>query len=502
MKKLLIVLLILLMLAGCGTKQEVETETNGEDETVERTDLKILAPFEPYTLENVETIDTAIVLRNIYATLYRLDSNDQLTTELAESYTVNKDFTVYTFTLKDGLLFSDGSPLTSEDVKYSWDRSKEMGNEYFLEIENVETPDEKTVVVTLSYPNNAFLYDVGSEHMSVMSKAAIEAGMDVAFCPNITSGAYYVESWDMDGHHIYLKANENYVMGAPAIKDVCITYVRDAAYHQLLLDGTYDYVTNISSGHGDVPYLKVAENIDLITYDNRSWMFMSLNQNNPYLADNNVRKAIVSAIDVEYIITSVVNGQATPAPLIVAGGIEGYLPGFNESPYDVKAAREYMAQSNYPNGFTMTLEITDGEKVAEAIKTLLKEINIEVEIELVDLDTLYGDVLGGDYDAGFLSYSMYSGHMSHAIPLFDEGYLNIAMSPDTTIGKLMTQSLGVSDAAERDALLSEAYTLMREQWPYVGLYWTTVYDAKVSNLKLKAPVTSERFILSDMYWEQ
>ncbi|MDO4493952.1 MAG: ABC transporter substrate-binding protein [Clostridia bacterium] len=466
-----------------------------------RTDLKIYTDLEPKDLDKDVSVGTAVMFRNLYGNLYRLDSNNRIVPELAEGYTVNDDCTVYTFTLKEGLRFSDGSPLTAEDVRYTYTRDMEAKLDYYTTFESVEAPDERTVVITLKEPNNSLLPDMTAEHMAVMSKAAIEGGMDVANLPTVTSGAYTVEKWDKENHTIYLKSNPYFVNGEPAIRDVVVYHKLKGSIADALLNGTLDYASDLSNDAEDLPLLKLAEGIDLMPYDNCSWNFIALNQEKPHYADDNVRRAIACALDLDYIISAAVDGQGTPAPLMTTGAITGYLPGFNDSPYDVKKAREYMAASAFPDGFTMTLEIGDasGQKVAEAVKTLLKEIKIEVEIVPEDGYVLVENALSGQYDAAFLSYSMYSGQISHVIPLFSNGELHLSRGNDTEIGDLLQRSLGV-DAEERDELLKQAYTMMRDKWSYIGLFWVTVYDAKVEGLELTEPVVSEKYILSNMYW--
>ncbi|MDO4484667.1 MAG: ABC transporter substrate-binding protein [Clostridia bacterium] len=496
MKKIIAVMMALAMLmSSFGAFAEQESAPV-------RTDLNVFSDLEPETLDVDVSVSTAILFRNIYATLYRLNAYNQMVPELAESYSVNDDYTEYTFVLKDNIFFSDGTPITAEDVKYTYDRGIETAIDYFYAIKSVETPDSKTVVITLNEPSNAFMADMVSEHMSVMSKAAIEGGMDVANCPKITSGAYYVTEWDKDNHRIHLQANPYYLNGEPAIKTVTICYKLDGPAYEAILNGTIDYVTNIANDSDEIAYMRAADSIELMPYDNNSWNFLALNQLQPWYADVNVRRAIACALDLEYIIGIALDGQGTPAPLIITGAISGYLPGFSDSPYNLKQAKEYMAASSYPDGFTMTLEISDttGAKVAEAVKTLLQEINIDVVIVEEDGNLLVNNALDGTYDATFLSYSMYSGNISHAIPLYSSGELHISRGNDTEIGDLMQRSLAV-DGDERDALLSQAYTMMRDQWPYIGLYWITVRDAKALNLKLTEPIVSEKYILSNMYWE-
>lgn len=500
MKKLISLMLLcalLFFLPACSKNQD----STAEKVNSVRNDLTLYSRMEPKTLDQHESmeISTALLIRNLYANLYRINSDGQIVPELAENYKVNKDYTEYTFKLKKDIFFSDGTPITAGDAAFTYQRAMDSHIDYYKVLKNVQVLDDRTFVITLHKPNNSFLHDMTVEYMCVMSKAAIEGGMDVANKPTVTSGAYFVEKWDKGNHCISLKANPHFLNGEAQIKNVIICYKLDKESYKALLDGTVDYLANVTVN--EVPYLRAADEVDLIGFDNYSWNLLTLNQNKPYYADDKVRQAICCALDLNYIIDTALDGLGTPAPIMVNSSIHGYIRGFDTQIYDLKKAKECMKASAYPNGFTMMLEVADEEwyRVGKAIQTQLKEIGIDVVIVRGDLKTLLAHLFAYDYDAIVTSYSMSSGDVSHAIPLFSKGGLHFSQGDDYEIGEILQRSLAVEEK-EKNELLSKAYTLMRQKNSYIGLYWPTVFDAKAANLKLKSPVTSEKYILANMFW--
>lgn len=265
--------------------------------------------------------------------------------------------------------------------------------------------------------------------------------------------------------------------------------------------GEVDYLASVSVDQ--IPYLQADDDVDLIAYDNFAWNFMMMNENDPHFADQKVRNAIYYALDLKYIIDTALDGRGTPAPVPVNGSIAGYMEGCNDTEFDLIKAKECMAESSYPDGFDMTIKVgsDEWEKVAEEIGTLLSEIGIHITIEKEDLNQLVSEITEHSYETAIVSYSMSSGTVLHAAPLFHPGdSLNFAASTDGEITDLLEKASSVKPE-EKEELLSKAYQLMKEKNIYIGLYWPTIYDAKNSKLKQKAPVTSEKFIIANMYWE-
>lgn len=502
---------LIFMLTSCQTNKNEsdnkKAQTVSSDapkaEKTKKDSVVIYSGLSPRTLDQHDSTDvsTAILIRNLYANLYRLDKNGNVVPELAKSYKVNSDYTKYTIRLREGLKFSDGSPLTATDVAYTYKRGMKSNVTYYEILKSVKAKNDDTVEITLKDSNNSFLNDLTVEYMCVMSKKAIEDGMNVAKLPTVTSGAYTVCSWEKD-KSIELKANPYYFAGEPSIKKARIVYkLSEENAYTALKNGSIDYIASASTN--DVPYLKADDSIELVSYDNLAWKFLSLNQKKKELADEKVRRAIYCALDLNYIIDSALDGMGTPAPLMVNGSISGYIHGCEETEFNLKKAKKYMAESAYPDGFELTIEAGNDEyeKVAGEIKKLLSQIKIRVIIKKMEINEVLDDMYSHKYESAIISYSMSSGNVSHVAPMFKKGNaLNFACSKDDRIGELLEKSIAVKER-QRNAILNKAYKLMKEQNIYIGLYWPTIYDAKDIDLKQREVVNSEKFVIANMYWE-
>lgn len=507
MTGVLIIVMLSMSVAGCGTSgQDSKSSDNQKQEQKSekkktRDDVVIYSALVPDTLDqhNSVTVATAVYIRNLYANLYRLDADGNIKPELAKGYSVNDDYTKYTITLKDGIKFSDGSPITADDVVYTYRRGMKSEVTYYEALKSVKKKDDRTVVITLNKPNNEFLNDLTVEYMCVMSKAAIEGGMDVATHPDVTSGAYTVEKWD-SGKSLVLKANPYYFNGEPAIKTAKVLFeLPEENAYQSLKKGKVDYLTSVSVDQ--VPYLQADDNVELIAYDNFAWNFMMLNEKDPHFADQKVRNAIYYALDLDYIIDTALDGRGTPAPVPVNSSIAGYVEGCSDTEFNLTKAKKCIAESGYPDGFDMTINVSDDEKVAKEIGTLLSEIGIRVKVKKMDVNKLIEAAVGHKYEAAITSYSMSSGTITHAAPLFHpKDSLNLAANKDSEIADLLEKASSVKPD-KKPKLLEKVYKLMKEKNIYIGLYWPTIYDAKDADLKQKVPVTSEKFIIANMYWK-
>lgn len=500
MKKLLSMLLVLVMMAalavGCASPAEQGGDVPAADAPAAsgRTDANVQIFAEPDTLDIHRTaaVISHALCRDIYAGLVRME-NGEIVADLAESWEWNADYTEITFQLKEGILFSDGTPITAEDVVYSFNRGIEAGfGTYYVYIENLAAKGEREVVITLNQPYSVFLSSMCTTYFSVMSKAAVEAGMDVGFLPNVTSGAYYVEKWET-GAGITLKANPNYYRGEAAVKDVELLFMTDENTALIALEsGDIDYMMGGAGtlAGSSIQYLEGVENCSLLPFASTAYNFLSLNQNVEYFADKNVRKAIDCAINREDIILAALDGYGTPAGIPVLPSLGGYVDGFAPTAYDVEAAKQYMAASAYPNGFTFTIQACSDQwtKVAQVIQSELKEIGITVNIEEMEVGTVITNMSTNNYEAAIMSWANGSGDVSNTASMYIQGdALCFAGLKDNRLGELFDESLRTTDA-ERDAVLKEAYTIIMDEVPYVSLFWPTSYYATAKGLTVGAEI--------------
>ena len=324
-----------------------------------------------------ETLPT-IIHKATYDTLVSFPpgSVEQVVPSLAESWEISDDGTVYTFTLADGAVFSNGDPVTADDVVFSFNRLKNVvGNPSFLAetVASVEAPDEKTVVLTLEQPDPSILAKLVFGGYSVVNKAEAEAqgatdSEDAAtadtaeewFNQNSAgSGAYVLESWE-PGVETVLVRNENYWGEPAAIERVIIRNIPEAATQKIQLEaGDIDIAMDLSSDQ--VPSLQ--ENADVAVYEGLSdtLIFLKGNQD-PEIggpaSDPLVMEAVRNAIDYEGVRLLSGGQAASPASMLPVGFLGAYEANAGIT-RDVEKAQALLAEAGYADGLDIEIAYPD-----------------------------------------------------------------------------------------------------------------------------------------------
>ena len=473
-------------LAACGgsasTAASTETSTaasteaaTGEESTGTASGFTVQLGSNPETLDPAlnSAIDGANTLITVFEPLLLIDENNEVIPGQAESYTVSDDGLVWTFTMRDGLKWSDGSDLTAKDFEYSFKRlaapdtaapyaetvvgmidgyADATGNPDadgnmttepdFDALNVVASEDGKTLTVTLSYPCAYFDKLAAFAAMSPVQQATVEANGD-AWCTQpdtyVCNGPYYISDW-VPSERIVLTKNPNYVGGWDSSKIVSDTIT------MLLLEDSSASYTAYNSGEAqlvkdvptdEIPSLTKAEDggdfyVDTIlgTY------YVSLNDAIEPFNDVNVRKALSLAIDRDYVANTIMQGTYTPAYNLVGPGIVDESGMFYDNANDGKtyisddyeanleAAKQALADAGYPNGEGFpTIEYSTNDAgyhtpVAEYLQQAWGELGITVNINKVEWASFTPLRRAGDYDASRNGWVMDYNDPSNMLELF------------------------------------------------------------------------------------
>lgn len=331
--------------------------------------------------------DDNLVLANVYDCLLALEADGSLSPALAESYAVSSDGLTYTFNLRHGVKFHDGSIMTAGDVKFTFDKGATgpLGKALFINYDHCNIIDDYTVEIVLSSAFAAFPYGVASRLGGICSKSYWEKVGDDGYMEKpIGTGAYKFVEY-INGDHVTLEAFENHWRGAPAIKNVKIALVSDVNTQILgLQNGDYDVMRGPSieqCGRFDkVNGIKtsIADSTARITVNLNAWSGIG--------TDRNFRKAVQAAINKDDINAAVNNGAATILTVDICPMYGGYPDHIKGVAYDVEAAKAYLAKSLYkgePFAITCTAGTTY-ETVAKVIQEQLLSIGINCTVEAVD----------------------------------------------------------------------------------------------------------------------
>ena len=487
----------------------------------------------PETLDPAlnSAIDGANTLITVFEPLLLIDENNEVIPGQAESYTVSDDGLTWTFTMRDGLKWSDGSDLTAKDFEYSFkrlaapdtaapyaetvvgmidgyadatgnpDKQGNMTTEPDFDALNVvASEDGKTLTVTLSYPCAYFDKLAAFAAMSPVQQATVEANGD-AWCTEpdtyICNGPYCISEW-VPSERIVLAKNPNYVGGWDSSK-----IVSDTITLLLLEDSSASY-TAYNSGEAqlikdvptdEIPSLTKAEDggdfyVDTIlgTY------YLSLNDQKEPFNDVNVRKALSLAIDRDYVANTIMQGTYTPAYNLVGPGIvdesgmfydnanggKTYISEDYEA--NLEAAKQALADAGYPNGEGFpVIEYSTNDAgyhtpVAEYLQQAWGELGITVNINKVEWASFTPMRRAGDYDASRNGWVMDYNDPSNMLDLFCSGNGNNDGKYSNPDFDAAIDASRVADSAEHFAQLHKAEDILMEDMgclpiAYYNDYW-------------------------------
>jgi len=344
----------------------------------------------------------------VYDSLLRYKMNGEVVPALAESWEILDDNKTYIFHLRPNVHFHNGELLTAEDVEFSLRMILDPTTGAFLHsdlsasVEEIHAIDASTVRITLKEPNAAFLGLLGMVHASIVSKDWVEAGHDLNH-EMMGTGAFKFVSWE-PGVRLVLRKNEDYwIPGLPYLDGITFIPIKDEDVRvNALIAHEVDFI--------DFPPWKAWDAIEAtpgLTVDKTANFAMVLffNPNAGALGDPRVRQAIKYAIDDRVIADVVFFGHAQPS----GGGL--LPPGHWATSEDIQSffsynpdkSRQLLAEAGYPNGFSMKLLATSTygmhRMTAEVVQDLLKQVGIEVVLELEEWGTTIERRAKGDYEA-------------------------------------------------------------------------------------------------------
>ena len=484
---------------------QAETEANGAQEMV------FVLSNEPDGIDPGVTNNSfaSTFLVNCFEGLVTYDATGTVVPGNAESWDISEDGTVYTFHLRDGLKWSDGTDLTAEDYVYALQRvlNPETAGQYVdivtayvknakeyyageatAEELGVKAVDPQTLEITLIQPTSFFIDLLTMWVFDPVQKATIEANGDQwTASPEtyVCNGPFKITEMNM-GESMVLEKNEHYwdaenvTMEKVTLRYNLDTYTALTAYES----GEVDGIRNIPSS--DYARLK-AENAGIQSVPNYGTVYYNINcEKEPY---NNplVRKALNLAVDRQAIIDNVVQVDATPAYNFLAPGYvvdgtditEGRSDRGLSPNADPEAAKAALAEAGYPDGEGFpTLQLSyysddTVKKVVEAMAEMLEtNLGIEVEITSNDWAIFYENVQKGNYEVAAMGWSADYTHPMSFLPLLvTDDANNNSFYSNPEYDAMVEQIKAETDPAKAVELIKQAEDLVMDEYPFINLYY-------------------------------
>lgn len=489
------------------------------------------------------------VILNLYDGLVR-DTQDGIQMASAESYTTSANAegvedTVYTFTLRDGLKWSDGEPVTAHDFEYAWKRacSPEMASPYaFLMTDYikgayeyfsgegtaddvaVQALDDKTLQVELKQPTAYFLNLVGWFTYMPCREDMASTGegweKDPAKC--VTNGAFTLEEYQV-GSHILLKKNENYWNADNVeLAGVKFLFITDATTSLQGYQAGEINVTSILPGE-EIPRL-LAEDPNFSSDPALGTTYFMFNMDADVVNDLNVRKALSLAIDRSMIVDQVLRNGAEPASAFVAPTFKlstgesmrpldengNVVEEYEIDPYSAKVeeAQAYLAEAGYPGGQgfpklkVLYYESGNNGLICEAVQQMWQEnLGISVELQVQEYATFTNTVNSGDWTIALTGWSADYNDPMTMLSLFTAEGLNdprwrykpyagvpddTTLNPENEAYDAAVKMAAKTSGEERDGYLKEAEDVLMENMVICPIHYTT-YTQVIDHSKVSGP---------------
>lgn len=445
---------------------------------------------------------TCKIQPQVLETLLTFDKDNQLVNQLLTGWEQTDELT-YAYHVRDDIKFSDGNPMTMEDVLFSIEhhRDAEVASYVgwmFDGVESIEQTGDWDFTVTLKEPNACFKYVFATSAGMIFEKSFYEENPEEFGKPGrgvVATGAFQFDSWT-PGTEIALSKNENYRDADQVEWDKCIFEIitEDLTQVNALTSGQVNMIFDPSL---DVmSKVEQAKGLDMQLVDTMGSVFLAYNCQGEYFSDVNLRKACAYAVDSASLVDNVLYGygkstKVTPVnSSLWVSDVEGWKNQYENElidyTYNLDTAKEYLAKTAYTDGFDCTLvtrnDSSTFKTVALIIQASLQQIGINVKIIEVSYDewvsAACNHVLsdGSAYDMILYEwYPDYPDPSGYLEPVFGSvgcaaGGSNYSLYSNPEFDELIAKELNSVDDAERQVLMQEATAMLNDEIPSNFLY--------------------------------
>ncbi len=397
--------------------------------------LRTAVLYDISTMDVTETTDDYLIPMNVFDRLFETrpaGGSSEIVKSLVTDYSVSEDGLTYDFTLRGGVVFSNGSALTASDVQYSFERllkAARENTEIPLEIvggeavmngeadvlEGFRVTDDTHFSVTLASPNAGFLAELSAPAMSIVdaeTMADVKAfGKEPA--DTVGTGPYRVTEWVSNDHYT-LVYNEKYWGAEPSVKKLIVKTIPDAMSQNLMFqNGELDIIDLQSQDSAVVASTYKADpSARIVSTPNVGMIYLIMNENTPWLRDVRVRKAIGMAIDRDQIIQGVFMGDAVKENGVIPNGVWGHNDALEGFAFDPDGARALLREAGCKDGeirFELSMDSTANtstQLIYAFISDSLRRIGIEATVVSYDHSSWLAKRSSGEMDSFVARWGM------------------------------------------------------------------------------------------------
>lgn len=456
-----------------------------------RTDITVALQLEPPHLDPTSAAAGAIdsvLYSNVFEGLTRFASDGSIVPGLASEWDISDDGLVYTFKLRDGVTFHDGTTMDAEDVKFSLDRARAEDSTnaqkaLFASIADVTVIDPLTVQVILSEPTGNFIFNMAWGDAVIVAPESIE---NIKTDP-IGTGPFKFVDW-VQGDKIDVERYDAYWGDAPALDKATFKFISDptAAFAAMMAEDV-DVFANFPAPEL-LTQFEADPRFQVLLGNTEGETILAMNNKQPPMDDVKVREAIAHAINRQAIIDGAMFGYGAPIGSHFAPHHPAYIDLTAMSDYDPEKSKALLAEAGFADGFTTTLKLPPpsyARRGGEIIASQLREVGIETEITNLEWPQWLEEVFRGkDFGLTIVSHTEPMDIGIYARPDYYFQYDN----PD--FQALIAELNKTANPVKQVELLQQAQTIIAEDYVNGFLFelaYPTVANAKVTGLWVNAP---------------
>ncbi len=445
--------MMLLTAVGCGNSGD--TGSAGGDGTYRDTiNVAVDVDAETYNPIQYNNSTANRVAELIYDGLISLDVEQVAQPGLAETWDISEDGLTWTFHLRSGVKFSDGSDFTSADVKYTYESMLDTANNApyrsrYTSISSIECPDDTTVIFHLTTPNVALMVYLD---LPIIPEGAMDvAGFGTA---PVGTGPYYVESYQLNNVTV-LKANESYWAGTPATPTINVYVINDNSVRLAAVEsGDVDFVCSPLTA-SDLSLVEGRDDIVVEKVPGLGFTYMGFNVEDPIVGDLAVRQAIAYVTDKESISSVIYSGVDTPGTTPLLSSSWAADDSLSDYEYSQEKAIETLENAGWVDSDGDGIREKDGVKLAVTLSTHTDDSS---RFQVVEFMQKQLKDIGIDASVSVTEWASFNAAMEeHTVQIWVAGWLNI-LDPDKMYDMFYTggaNNFGLFSDPTVDAALDE-----------------------------------------------
>ncbi len=456
--------------------------------------LKVGLQADPTALDPQLQSLTAIwkIVEHIYGRLTRIAPDLSVVPELAESWTISDDALVYTFKLRQGVMFHPplSRELVAADVKYSFERLVDPATAStsaadLISMESVEAPDPYTVVLTLKQLDAALLTVLAGQSCIVFAKETIDEFGDLSQVA-VGTGPFMFKEY-VPNTWVVLEKNPTYwEEGLPYLDGMeLIPVSEDTSRTTAVVTGTVDFIEYAPLR--DVTSLEEDDSLTIAGDANTNIRFIGFNLEHEPFGNPLVRQAIAKVVERDAMIAAAVDGRGTATEILFPADFWAALEQ-PVTPPDIEGAKALMTEAGFADGFSTTITSWSAysflSNAAVVVQEQLKQIGIEAELNLVENATMITEVYTDKtYDIAVTGTSGYVDPNAVIQDFMTDASGNFVNYSNPEVDELITQGIAVTDQAARAEIYQQIQTLLLADLPWINLFIANQYEAMKSYVK-------------------